>query len=568
MYLAIVFFVNAPTDMNKLNDKRTTTLREKPILLGFATQSKGTNGRIQINFRWGRIILSMLAILVTAWMSVAGCLFFWFKYKKDFEAVSFTGMMTLPFRMDEHRKEMGDFHIEKGLQFAKEGNYRDALRLLRLGVTRSPANLEGRQVLAEFYEFALKRADIAADLMFKGLENGGIDNIDYLRRTLQALLRHQMDDQVQTIADTYLPEEPEISQNNRVIAYGAAQANFLRGDFDRADDYIMSYKLLETIDGILLSADISWERGNKLSAIAKLEASEARFPNAEALMIRLSRYNRELGNIDEARQYAILRNIVSPLSPAPRMELLYIYNESGDSEREKKETRRMLRQFGDDPKALQSLANFAADTGNISLARRTYEEALENEFPINSYALLLIEAHLVSSDYDGALTFAEELLKERPEWLKQHWSIFSSLRAVASYGNDRPDLGDIYLQDFLNEKNTLPQQSLAVARRFNNIERPQQARKVLMKAHQASPSNQKVLSELIRTELVIGNTENLNHLITRLLQMRRPQMELLLEAYNKLGSDLFIFTPDRESLLLQLSAILRENSQALQDLSS
>jgi hypothetical protein len=62
---------------------------------------------------------------------------------------------------------------------------------------------------------------------------------------------------------------------------------------------------------------------------------------------------------------------------------------------------------------------------------------------------------------------------------------------------------------------------------------------------------------------MLGNTDNLNRLLSRLLQMRRPQMELLVEAYQKLGSDRFIFTPDRESLLLQLSAILRENSQTL-----
>ena len=45
--------------------------------------------------------------------------------------------------------------------------------------------------------------------------------------------------------------------------------------------------------------------------------------------------------------------------------------------------------------------------------------------------------------------------------------------------------------------------------------------------------------------------------------MRRPSVDLLLEAYSKLGSDRFIFTPDRESLLLELSAILREKSQDL-----
>lgn len=284
--------------------------------------------------------------------------------------------------------------------------------------------------------------------------------------------------------------------------------------------------------------------------------------------MQLSRYHRELGQIDEARRYAILRNVSDPLSAAPRMELLYIYNTSGDVEREQRETQRMLMQFRDDEPALQALANFAADTGKIELARRTYEEALENEFAIDAFALLLIEAHLVSEDYQGALDFAEELLKERPDWLTQRWAIFNSLRAVASYGINRPDLGEIYLQDFLDEAQNQPQTYLAVSRRFTNIDRHQQARKVLMMAYQNAPTNQKVLSELIRAELTLGNTENLNRLLSRLLQMRRPQMDLLVEAYRKLGSDRFIFTPDRESLLLQLSAILRESSQTLPEIES
>jgi len=299
-----------------------------------------------------------------------------------------------------------------------------------------------------------------------------------------------------------------------------------------------------------------------------MEESIPKFPNSEPLLMQLSRYHREMGEIDQARRYAILRNVADPLSAAPRLELLYIYNKSGDLEREARETKRMLQQFRQDTTALQALANFAADTGNIDLARRTYEEALENEFSIEAFALLLIESHLVNEDYSGALNFAEELLKESPEWLSRRWAIFNSLRAVASYGANRPDLGEIYLQDFLDESNQQPATFLAVARRFNNIERPQQARKILSSAYQSTPTNQLILSELIRVELALGNTEDLNKLLTRLLQMRRPQMDLLLEAYRKLGSDRFIFTPDRESLLIELSAILRENNQNLLELDS
>ncbi|PXA05686.1 hypothetical protein DDZ13_02095 [Coraliomargarita sinensis] len=545
----------------KREKSNSSSQREKPILLGYAVQSKALDGRISIRFRWARLFVTFLLLALVGWFSLGGALYFYFKYNKEFDDVSYVKMLTLlPFGMEEHRKEMGDYHIEKGLNEMREGNYRDGFRLLRLGVARSPGNLEGRQVMAEFYEFALKRPDIAAQQLIQGLEEGGMEDLDYLKQTLRVLLRHQMDEEIQTLADQHLPDEPELTDRNRVLAFGAANANYLRGNFDNAENYLMSYGLIESLEGLLLSSQISWERGNKIAAITKMEASLSRFPKSEPLLMQLSRYNRELGNLDEARRYAILRNVSDPLSAAPRLELLYIYNKTGDVESEKRETQRMLKQFREDEPALQALANFAAETGNIDLARRTYEEALENEFAIDAFALLLIEAHLASDDYEGALYFAEELLKEKPQWLSNRWATFNSLRAVASYGVNQADLGEIYLQDFLDGKNNQPETFLAVARYFSEIGRYPQARKVLLNAYQANPSNQKVLTELIRTELELGYTENLNRLLPRLLQMRRPQEELLVEAYRKLGSDRFIFTPNRQGLLLELNAILRKNS--------
>ena len=547
--------------MSRQATTRNPMTRERPILLGFVIQRKGIDGRVEISVRWGRLIGTFVLLAVLGWFTLAGALYFHFKYNKEFDQVSYTKMLTLlPFGLETHRVEMGNYHIERGLSEIKEGNYRDALRLIRIGVSRSPANLEGRRVLAEFYEIALKRHDIAVDQLLQGIELGGIQDGVYLKATLRVLLRYQMDKDIQNLANKYLPEEPELTDINRTLAFGAANANYLRGNYDLAEDYIIDYKLLESLEGVLLSAQISWDRGSKIAAITKMEYSIEKFPYSEPLLMHLSRYHRELGEIEEARRYAILRNVSDPLSAAPRLELLYIYNKSEDFEREQLETQRMLQQFRNDEPALQSIANFAADTGNIELARRTYEEALENEFAIDVFALLLIEAHLVDKDYQGALDFSEELLKERPDWLTQRWAIFSSLRAVASYGINRPDLGEIYLQDFIDDASNQAQTYIAVSRRFTDIDRVQQARTILTIAYQKAPTNQKILSELIRSELALGNTENLSRLLSRYLQMRRPQIELLTEAYNKLGSDRFIFTPDRQSLLLQLNAILRERS--------
>ena len=535
------------------------TPRKRQILFGFVVQHKDMDGQIKISVRWGRLIGTFTILAVLGWFALAGALYLHFKYNREFDQASYLKMLTLlPFGLEAHRVEMGNYHIERGLAEMKEGNYRDALRLLRLGVTRAPANLQGRLALAEFYEIALNRHDVATNLLLEGIELGGIEDTDYLKQTLRVLLYYQMDEEVQNLTDKYLPDEPELTDINRILAFSAANANYLRGNYDLADNYTINYNLLESLEGVLLSAQISWERGNKIAAMTMMENSIKKFPNSEPLLLLLSRYHRELGEIDEARRYAMLRNLSNPLSAATRIELLYIYNQAGDFESEQRESERVLQQFRNDGPALQTLANFAADTGNIDLARRTYEEALENEYEINPFALLLVEAHLVDKDYQGAIDFSEELIKERPDWLSRRWALFSSLRAVASYGMDRPDLGEIYLQEFVDAKNNNSQTYIAVARRFTKIERYEQARKILTVAYEKAPTNQKILSELIRAELSVGNTENLNRLLSRLLQMRRPEMDLLVEAYTQLGSDRFIFTPNRQTLLLQLSAVVRE----------
>jgi len=545
--------------VNKSRQHSRPSTKEEPILLGFIVKKRGANRRITFSIRWGRIAATFATLAIIGWLTLAGALYFHFKYNKEFEEVAYTEMLTLlPFGLEAHRTKMGNYHVEKGLDAVKKGEYRDGLRLLRLGVARAPGNLEGRSVLAEFYEIALNRPDIAVDLLVEGLELGGIENIDYLKQTFRFLLRHQMDEKIQEIADQFLPETPEINEIYQTIAFAAANANHLRGNYDRADDYLVDYELLNALEGVILSAQISWDRGNENAAIAKLEQSLRRYPNSGPLLIKLSGYHRELDELDEARRYAILRNVSDPLSPAPRLELLYIYNKAGDTEREEREIRRMLQQFSDNESALQALANFAADSGNIELARNVYQIALENEFGVDAFALLLVEAHLVSEDYEGALEFSEELLRERPDWMTDRWGIFNSLRAVASYGLNRSDLGEIYIKDFLNEPSNRPQTYLAVARRFARIDRHEQARQVLVRGYELAPNNQKLLSELIRTNLRLGNTEDLNNLITRLLRMRRPEIDLLGEAYQKLGSDRFIFAPNRETILLQLSAILRE----------
>ena len=68
----------------------------------------------------------------------------------------------------------------------------------------------------------------------------------------------------------------------------------------------------------------------------------------------------------------------------------------------------------------------------------------------------------------------------------------------------------------------------------------QQAQRILDLAYTKDENNQRVLNNLIKVNLELGMTQDLGNQIRKLLQTRRPDKELLKEAYNRLGSDLFI----------------------------
>lgn len=472
-------------------------------------------------------------------------------------AIIFSFLNTMLAESGTSMKVLGDSQIKMALSEIESGNYRDGLRFLRLGVHNSPGNLEGRKVLAEFYEVALTRPDTASSLMIEGLELGGIEDLDYLKKTLRTLLRHQMDVEIQEIADQYLPATPDDSEINRTLAFGAANANFLRGEYDKADDYLNDYNLQESVEGLLLSSQISWDCGNQLQAITIMEGSLSEFPNSEALLMQLSRYNRELGNLEEAKRYAILRIASDPLSYAARIELLYLHEKSGDLAGSERVTKELIEQFDDNNDAMKQLANFAADTGNSELAEKTYDIAVEQSFEMDVFALLLLESFITNKDYLAAQSLADSFYEDNPEWLAERWSIFSALRAVISSAHNGSGKGNpAYLNDFLSDPSNKPQTYLAVARRFTANNCDKEAFEVLSVANKEHPSNQKVTTEFIQCCLKLERLEEATPSLKRLLAMRRPDKDLLSEALLLL-KDAPSVSADKKALILEIEATLQ-----------
>ena len=90
--------------------------KETPLLFGLLVKKYTTDGKPYVHFNWVKIALLLVIIIAFMWMSVATLLFAYFKYVKDFDTVKFSNMILLPFKYGEHKIEMGDRHIERGLK--------------------------------------------------------------------------------------------------------------------------------------------------------------------------------------------------------------------------------------------------------------------------------------------------------------------------------------------------------------------------------------------------------------------------------------------------------------------
>src|SRR5690606_7699490 len=213
----------------------------------------------------------------------------------------------------------------------------------------------------------------------------------------------------------------------------------------------------------------------------------------------------------------VLRQINNPMSPAPRIALLYSYFESGDTGRIEREATRILEDFSDNRSALTALGEFAAHTGNVDLAQRVLATVDRAGLPLDTAAILLAETYLETGQFRPAIDFLESQTKLDKEFESRHESVLNGLFAVAYLGLGNNDTGEMYLTQFLNGRRLRAESYLIISQRLLHQGRNEHARRVVDHAHRIDPMNQTALAELIRLDLEAGRTENLIGFIEKLM---------------------------------------------------
>jgi len=565
-----------PTPTEKRNAETVT-----PIWLGLAAVHR-RDGVQRVRVRWLQVAAMSAGLLVAVWLMGALGMYFWFKLGRNFTDERYTENLAWPLWLtsskysEEHHHKMGEYYLQMGDLHLKGKRYPQAMDAFRLGVMWAPESLHGREMLSDFYYYYYRNEQShSLEILEGGLPYAISKDRDYVNNYMVRLQQAHEPDKIIEVCQKYIAAKDCSPEIRGLLAINLAQVYIDLGRYDEAEDTISHYDLEKSLDGTLLTSRLLWERGRLYDTVKYLEAALPRFHNNDAILDLLSRFYRDLGDIDNSMRCIHLLILSNPSNAKPRIDLMYIYAKTGDDARIAQDSNTIIEQFHNDAEAMARLANFATDQGNVKLMLQLYQLAQDQvqgeikagktpTFDVATFALLVTQAYIVQRQYDDAIKFLDNLDVEKPAWLEPNRNIFDSMRALADYGIGKPDLTDMYLSALIGANKTRPDIMLTIANRFLAHDDLDDAEKLFRAAYQLDPHNQAALAQLVTVDLLLSKSTDLSGNLEKLLQTRRPPLELLDDARRTLGGDRFIFVPNREQLLSKINVYIAAATKSRQ----
>ena len=458
-----------------------------------------------------------------------------------------------------HLYRKGEYYVSVAKEALARQDYAEFSRYIGTGAQLSPANLEAQRLCADLF-FAFQRPLDAYQLLEESLVFAKQDR-EYFRQYVQRCFMLDQDARLIATATKHLGD-PAVAEDIRAdLRLAAAQAHFLRGDFADAARLIKEHRLDQTADGYLLNCQLLWESGDRTGALAELDAALAVFPAGVRLLEMKARWLKESGELARAKDTLDLLAISQPGRPGPLIQSLYLL--PGDAERARREAllEKIIATFGNQEQPMLDLARFGNDTSDVALTARLAKLALERKFGNRvRFDLVHVECLLNAGRARETILLVDALYKqaERDQWVAETRMAFDALRTIAYFADGQTEIGSINLQKLLQHRKVPPQVLVAASRKLIAARRYDEANEVLIQAHLQNETNQAILMQIVRLKLdhpLIS--ADLETYLRRLMLNRRPSPEVLRAALRRLGSDTYLFSADRETLLRDVEAKIK-----------
>ena len=458
-----------------------------------------------------------------------------------------------------HLYRKGEYYVSVAKEALARQDYAEFSRYIGTGAQLSPANLEAQRLCADLF-FAFQRPLDAYQLLEESLVFAKQDR-EYFRQYVQRCFMLDQDARLIATTTKHLGD-PAVAEDIRAdLRLAAAQAHFLRGDFADAARLIKEHRLDQTADGYLLNCQLLWESGDRTGALAELDAALAVFPAGVRLLEMKARWLKESGELARAKDTLDLLAISQPGRPGPLIQSLYLLPGEADRPRREALLEKIIATFGNQEQPMLDLARFGNDTSDVALTARLAKLALERKFGNRvRFDLVHVECLLNAGRARETILLVDALYKqaERDQWVAETRMAFDALRTIAYFADGQTEIGSINLQKLLQHRKVPPQVLVAASRKLIAARRYDEANEVLIQAHLQNETNQAILMQIVRLKLdhpLIS--ADLETYLRRLMLNRRPSPEVLRAALRRLGSDTYLFSADRETLLRDVEAKIK-----------
>ena len=494
-----------------------------------------------------------LGLSLVGYLGVGTALYLNDRVYRDLTGISWFDRVYPP-RWEEYRVARGNSYVEQAKESLNSGEFSRAFHQIRAGIGRSPANLEGRLLVADMLN-AFGQPEISDHTLIEGIKFH-YNNLPYIQRTIRQLFSRQKDAEVITLSQNLIARSDLSPRTKLLAALSLANAYFYRGHFDQAEDTLEKFNIAQNPEGRLLIAKIEWDRGFQDLAMALISQLAIEFPSNLQIYRTQVQWLITQDEVDSARRASLLRRIKYPDQAQPRIDLLYAFDKSDEDSAVDSEAQSLFSDFGENYSTILQVGDFAANTGRTQLAERVFDHAQRNNQPLPGPALMVVESMIVAGNYRQALEQTTLTMEAHPDWEAELAPVFNGLQAICYHALGEREEASLFLDSYLGLKSTRAENLVAVSERLLSVGANREARRVLAHAVDHDPLNQAALTRLIEFDLNSPDAPELPSSLGRLLTMRRASPVLLRDVYDRLGEDRYHFVQNRDQLLDRLLTAL------------
>jgi len=458
-----------------------------------------------------------------------------------------------------HLYRKGEYFVSVAKAALTRQDYAEFARYIGTGAQLSPANLEAQRLCADLF-FQFQRPLDAYQLLEESLEFAKNDK-GYFRQYIDRCFLFDQDARLIATATKFLEDKEVAPEIKADLQLAAAQAQFLRGNFTEASKLIKDHQLDQTADGFLLNCQILWESGDRAGALAELDAALAAYPAGLRLLATKAFWLKEQGELSRAKDCLDLMDVSAPGKPEPLIQSLNVLPGEANRAARAAIIEKTIGIFGNQERPMLDLARFGNEVADVALTARLAKLAKDRRFANRvRFDLVHVESLLNAGRARETILLVDDLYKqaERDQWVPETRMSFEALRTIAYFADGQTEIGSINLQKLMQNRKVPPQILISASRKLIVAKRYDEANDVLIQAHLQNESNQAVLQQIVQLKLDHPRiAADLETYLRRLMENRRPSKEVLQAALRRLGSDVYLFSGNRETLLRDIETKLR-----------